>query len=71
MAMRQYGARPALLMASLHDPYAARSARELAKDAPGPRELRWSETTAHGTLLLAQDADLVRALVEWFQRTLG
>ena len=71
MAMRQYGSRPALLIASLHDPYAARSARELAKEAPGPRELRWSETTAHGTQLLAQDADLVRALVEWFQRTLG
>ena len=71
MAMRQYGSRPALLISSLHDPYAARSARELAKEAPGPRELRWSETTAHGTQLLAQDADLVRALVEWFQRTLG
>lgn len=70
-AMRQYGSRPALLMASLHDPYAARSARELAKEAPGPRELRWSETTAHGTVLLAQDDELVRALVEWFQRTLG
>jgi dienelactone hydrolase len=70
-AMRQYGSRPALLISSLHDPYSARSARELAKDAPGPRELRWSETTAHGTQLLAQDADLVRALVEWFQRTLG
>jgi dienelactone hydrolase len=71
MAMRQYGSRPALFIASLHDPYAARTARELAKDAPGPREIRWSETTAHGTLLLAQDADLVRSLVEWFQRTLG
>jgi dienelactone hydrolase len=71
MAMRQYGSRPALLISSLHDPYAARSTRELAKDAPGPREIRWSETTAHGTPLLAQDADLVRALIEWFQRTLG
>jgi dienelactone hydrolase len=70
-AMRQYGTRPALLLASVHDPYAARSARELAKDAPGPRELQWSETTAHGMLLLTQDADLVRAFVEWFQRTLG
>jgi dienelactone hydrolase len=70
-AMRQYGTRPALLLASAHDPYAARSARELAKDAPGPRELQWSETVAHGTVLLAQDADLVRVLVEWFQRMLG
>jgi acetyl esterase/lipase len=70
-AMRQYGGRPALLMASLRDPYAARSARELAADPPGLRELRWSETPAHGTALLARDPDLVRQLVEWFQRTLG
>jgi dienelactone hydrolase len=71
-AMRQYGARQALLLASAHDPYAARSARELAgKDAPGPREVRLSDVSAHGTLLLAQDADLVRGLVEWFQRVLG
>ena len=67
----QYGARPALLMASLQDPYAARSVRELAQDAAGPRELRWSTIPAHGTLLLQRDPDLVRSLVEWFQRTLG
>lgn len=69
--LRQYGARPALLMASLHDPYAARSVRELAQEAPGPREVRWSSVTGHGTLLLSRDPDLVRALVEWFQLTLG
>ncbi len=70
-AMRQYGKRPALLVASSHDPYAARSSRELAKDAPGPRELQMSDVTAHGTLLLSQDGDLVRAIVDWFRRTLG
>jgi dienelactone hydrolase len=71
-AMRQYGSRPALLLASAHDPYAARSARELAgKDAPGAREVRLSAVSAHGSLLLAQDAELVRGLVEWFQRVLG
>jgi dienelactone hydrolase len=69
--MRSYGARPALLMASLHDPYAARSVRELAHEAPGPREVRWSMVPAHGSLLLQRDADLVRSLVEWFQLTLG
>jgi len=26
--------------------------------------------TAHGTVLLMRDADLMRALVEWFQATL-
>ena len=70
-ALRQYGARPALLMASLRDPYAARSVRELTREAPGPREARWAESRAHGTALLASEPDLVRALVEWFQRTLG
>jgi alpha-beta hydrolase superfamily lysophospholipase len=69
--LRQYGARPALLVASLHDPYAARSVRELAEDPPGTRQMRWSETAAHGSLLLARDPDVVRSLVEWFQQTLG
>jgi dienelactone hydrolase len=70
-AMRQFGARPALLMGSLRDPYAARSIRALADGAPGQRELRWSETPAHGTILLSREPDLSRVLVEWFQRTLG
>jgi hypothetical protein len=69
--MRQYGARPALLMASLKDPYAARTVRELTTEAPGPREARWAESRAHGIPLLSREPDLVRALVEWFQRTLA
>ena len=69
--MRQYGARPALLMASVKDPYAARSVRELTNAPPGPRESRWAESRAHGLALLAGEPDLVRALVEWFRRTLG
>ena len=69
--MRQYGGRAAVLMASLRDPYAARSVRELAKEPPGPREMRWSEEAGHGTILLSRDPDFVRALVEWFQLTLG
>ena len=69
--MKQYGGRPALLLASNHDPYAARSAREIAKDPPGTRETRFSDITAHGTILLARDGEMVRALIEWFQRTLS
>jgi dienelactone hydrolase len=69
--MRQYGVRPALLMASLTDPYAARTVRELTTEAPGPREARWAESRAHGIPLLSREPDLVRALVEWFQRTLA
>ena len=70
-AMRAYGARPALLIASRQDPYAARSSRELAKEAPGVRELQWSELGAHGTALLSREPDLVQALVDWFRRTLA
>ena len=68
--LRQYAERPALLVASLRDPYSARSARELAADAPGLREIQWGESAAHGTILLAREPDVVRRLVEWFQRTL-
>ena len=69
--MRQYGARPVLLASSSHDSYSARSARELAKDAPGPREVQVSDTAGHGTVLLSRDPDLARMLVEWFRRILG
>lgn len=69
-AMKEYDGRPAILIASNHDPYAARTVRELAKDPPGTRETRFSDTTAHGTLLLMRDPETARALVEWFQATL-
>ena len=70
-AMRQLGDRPALFVASLQDPYAARSVKELSAIGSGLRETKWSETAAHGSVLLSREPDLVRFLVEWFQRTLG
>jgi len=69
--MHQYGARQALMVASVQDPYAARSVREMEKMGSGSREVRWSSVPAHGTALLSRDPDLVQALVEWFQQTLG
>jgi dienelactone hydrolase len=69
--MANYGSRPALLIASVHDPYAARSVRALAQDTSGAREVRWSNVPAHGTVLLSRDPELATAIVEWFQRTLG
>lgn len=69
-ALKQFG-RPVLLLASTRDPYAARSTRELARDTAGPREMRWSDVTAHGTVLLSRDPETGAALVEWFRRTLG
>lgn len=69
-AMKKYGARPALLVASDEDPYAIRSAKDLQKAGGGTRELLVLNHAGHGTVMLARDADLTRALVDWFHRTL-
>jgi dienelactone hydrolase len=69
--LRQYAERPLLLIASLRDPLASRTVRELTTNGGGRREARWAEAAAHGTVLLAREPDLVRALVDWFRRTLG
>ncbi|MGH9314224.1 MAG: alpha/beta hydrolase [Vicinamibacterales bacterium] len=68
-AMRKYGQRRALLVASREDPYAWRSMRELAKNAP-TREMILYDRAGHGTVMLAQEESLVRTLVDWFRRTL-
>ncbi len=68
-AMRKYADRPVLLVASAEDPYASRSARELAAGGTR-RELRMLNGAGHGTVMLARDPDLARALVDWFLRTL-
>lgn len=69
-AIKRYGARPALLIASRRDPYAARSIRHMAGIGPGTREVRISDAVAHGTVLISHDPSIAAALVDWFQRTL-
>lgn len=69
-AMKKLGARPALLVGSTKDPYAARSIRHLMTIGPGVREVRLTDSVAHGTALLARDPELITALVDWFKRTL-
>lgn len=69
-AMKKFAARPALLAGSTRDPYAARTIRHLATIGPGLREVRLTDSVAHGTVLLSRDPDLVPALVDWFKRTL-
>jgi len=68
-AMKEYGKRQALFVASRDDPYAWRSARELSKDATG-RETILLERAGHGSAMLAHDDSLIRTLVDWFRRTL-
>jgi len=69
-AVKKYGARPMLLVASDDDGYAARSVRELQKAGSGVREAVVLSRAGHGTGMLAADPDLGRRLLEWFRRTL-
>lgn len=69
-AMRKFGERPALIVAGVNDPYAQRSARQLATLGPGVRDVRMLQVPGHGTMLFSRAADLVGTLVDWFQRTL-
>jgi alpha-beta hydrolase superfamily lysophospholipase len=68
-AVRKYGARPLLLVASDDDGYAARTVKELQK-AGGTREMILLTRAGHGTAMLGSDSDLGQRLVEWFRRTL-
>ena len=69
-ALKNYGSRPALLVASSEDPFALRSARQAVTMGDGPRELRVLSGAGHGTVMLARDPDLASTLVDWFLRTL-
>ena len=71
-ALKKYGERPALVVASQEDTYAANSARQLAVGAPGVgiRDLRILNGAGHGTTMLTRQPDLVSSLVDWFRRTL-
>jgi dienelactone hydrolase len=69
-ALKKYGARSLLLVASDDDGYAWRSVRDLQKASGGTREAILLSHAGNGTNMLTNDADLARRLVEWFRRTL-
>lgn len=69
-ALRKYGARPLLLVASAEDPYALRTVNAFMENAPATHEQRVSAVAGHGTGLLAKDPAIVDALVDWLRRTL-
>jgi alpha-beta hydrolase superfamily lysophospholipase len=69
-ALKKYGGRPVLLVASDDDGYALRTVRELQKAGGGIRETVVLNRAGHGTAMLARDQDLSRRLVEWLRRTL-
>jgi pimeloyl-ACP methyl ester carboxylesterase len=69
-AMKKYGARPVLMVASDEDAYAARSARDLQKAGGGKREALMLSQAGHGTMMLVRNPELTASLVDWFRRTL-
>ena len=69
-AVRKYGSRPLLLVASDDDAYAMRSAKDLQKITGGIRELLVLKHAGHGTNMLSAPEDVPRHLVDWFRRTL-
>jgi alpha-beta hydrolase superfamily lysophospholipase len=66
--MKRLGDRPVWLAASVEDPYALRTLKELVVDG-GNREQHLARTRAHGTHLL-NDPDTPRALLDWLKRRL-
>jgi len=69
-ALKKYGDRPAWLVASQEDNYAANSARQLAGSGPGVRDLRIVNGAGHGTTMLTRQPELAGAILDWFKRTL-
>jgi dienelactone hydrolase len=69
-AMKKYGDRPALLVASQEDNYSANSARQLSQSGPGVRDIRILNGAGHGTAMLARQPDLATSILDWFRRTL-
>jgi alpha-beta hydrolase superfamily lysophospholipase len=68
-AMKKYGSRPVLMVASGEDGYASRSVRDLSKAERG-REVLLLSGAGHGTVMLEREPSLMGSLVDWFRRTL-
>ncbi len=69
-AMQKLGSRPALLIASREDGYAARSARELSTKPPGVRDVWVLEEAGHGAVMLVRQPELVSTMVDWLSARL-
>ncbi|MFQ5846194.1 MAG: alpha/beta hydrolase [Candidatus Methylomirabilales bacterium] len=69
-AMRRYGHRPILLVASQGDSYAANSTRTLHALAAGPKELKIYGGHAHGTRILEGTPDAAPLVLGWLDRFL-
>lgn len=66
-AVKRYGARPLMIVASEGDVYSARSANALDRVAQGAHQVRMYDKTARGTSLLNQEPSLESLVIGWIQ----
>jgi pimeloyl-ACP methyl ester carboxylesterase len=70
-AMAAFGERPALIVASGEDGYAADSSRTLHELAVGESELVIYEGAGHGTNMFGPEPELGTLIIEWLDSTVG
>lgn len=70
-AIAAYGERPALIVASQDDLYAAESSLTLHELAQTPPVLMLYPSAGHGTEMLARQPDLTALIVSWLRAQLG
>ncbi|NOZ05428.1 MAG: alpha/beta fold hydrolase, partial [Chloroflexi bacterium] len=70
-AMKAYGARPVLFIASRTDTYAAQSVETLAKLAQGKKQVQTYENAGHGTQMIGNAEGLEDLILNWLRETLG
>ena len=64
-AMKDYGERPVLIVASSEDSYAAQSSRQLKQMAKGPAELQMFDGAGHGIQMFAAQPGLTQQILDW------
>jgi len=69
-AIVDYGNRPALIVASEEDSYAAESSRTLKQLAPGPADLVLYNGAGHGTRMFSAEPELLNVLTSWLSQHL-
>ena len=69
-AMKRYGERPVLIVASSEDSYAADSSRQLDELARGKHRLQMYDGQGHGTQMLGKGNGLEELIEQWLAETL-
>ncbi|MCH7760566.1 dienelactone hydrolase family protein, partial [candidate division TA06 bacterium] len=70
-AMKAYGDRPVLIVASEEDKYAYQSAKKLYELAKGEKELKIYKNAGHGTRIFDKEEGLEDLILNWLEKVVG